>query len=95
MKKVMLFAAACLMLCSACTAINHNVKNEIDATNVNFITMKKGVDCKYLALGFIPLNNKGIDTAAKSAGIRRLRYVEYSTGYYLLFNKHCVVVYGD
>ncbi len=93
MKKLMLLVAACLML-GACTTINHNVANQLDATNVDFTTMKKGRDCQYTILGLIPLSTHDIDEAAKEARIHRLKYVEHSFSNYLIFTERCVVVYG-
>lgn len=78
-----------------CTFFNHNVSNKINATDVNFTTLKKGTDCKYFALGIFPLTNNDIDAAAKKANITKLKYVENSFSYYLLFSKLCVVVYGE
>lgn len=92
MKKLMLLAVVCLML-SAC-AVNHNVVNQIDATNADFTTMKKGKDCQYAILGLIPLSTHDIDEAAQKAQIRKLKYVEKSFNYYFFFTKQCVVVYG-
>ncbi len=94
MKKLAVLVISCLMFVG-CTAFNHNVTNRIDATNVDFTTMRKGTDCKYYALGIIPLTNNDIDIAAKKANIRRLRYVENSFSYYVLFGKSCVIVYGN
>ena len=84
-----------LMLFVGCSTFHHNTSNMVNATNVNFSEMKKGTNCKYFALGLIPLTNDDIDVAAKQAKIKKLKFVEYSAGYYVLFSKRCVVVYGE
>lgn len=94
MKKVCLMLVS-LILFVGCSSFNHNVTNQINATDVNFTTMKKGTDCKYFALGLIPLTNEEIDVAAKNAKIQKLKYVEHSYSHYILYSKQCVVVYGE
>lgn len=95
MKKLSLVVVCLALFGIGCTTVNHNVTNKIDATNVNFTTMQKGEDCKYFALGVLPLTNKDIDVAAKKANIKKLKYVEHSFSYYVLYSKSCVVVYGE
>lgn len=94
MKKLLfaLLFAACVF--SAGCSMNHNVHNQIDATGLNFTTAKKGTDCANLILGIIPVTKMDIDKAAKKAGIRSLKYVEYSYTSYILYSQKCVVVYG-
>ena len=95
MKKLSLVVACLALFGVGCTTFHHNVTNKIDATDVNFTEIKKGEDCKYFALGILPLSENNIDEAAKKANIKKLKYVEYSTGYYVLYSKACVVVYGE
>ena len=95
MKKIILLAVACMFLSTGCAVIDHNVQNRIDATDINFANLKKGTDCQIWVLGLFPLTDSDIDQAAKEANIKKLKYVEYNDGYYILFSKSCVVVYGE
>ena len=92
MKKLGLIVVALCLFAGCYNA--HNVHNTVDATGFNFISAKKGEDCKYAILGVLPISKTDVDAAAAKANIRSLGFVEYSYDYYFLFSKQCVVVYG-
>ena len=96
MKKLFLVASVFVVFCLAgCTSHRHSIVNQFNATDANFLTMKKGSDCRTDLLFIIPLSQMNIEQAAKNANIQKVKYVEHHTKIHLLYSSVCVDVFGE
>ena len=96
MKKLLFVVSIFVVLCLSGCAHRHNIINNFDATDANFMTMKKGTDCQTSLLGIFPLNEMNIDQAAKKAKISKVKYVEHHVkAFPFIFTSVCVDVYGE
>lgn len=95
MKKLLIVASIFVVFCLTGCAQRHNIINTFNATDANFMTMKKGTDCQTALFGIFPFNEMNIDQAAKKANISKVKYVEHHTSGFLFFTSFCVDVYGE
>ena len=99
MKKVFLMLVAlCIFVCViGCATMTTPVVNSIDIKTTDFSkTMKTGEACRIYVLGFIgPFGDASIVQAAQEAKISKVEAVDYKSGWYVLFSRFCVRVYGE
>ena len=71
--------------------------NSVDVTQIDYSTpMNRGQDCAIMVLGFIgPFGQASMVDAIKSAKISKVKALEYSFDYYIVFSRNCVDVWGE
>jgi hypothetical protein len=71
--------------------------NSVDVTQVDYSTpMKQSKDCGILLLGLIgPFGEASMVSAIRKAKITKVKALEYSSDYYVLFSRFCVDVWGE
>ena len=94
MKK--LLCLACCFGLSACAIAP--VMNTADLTSVDWSKpeeLKEGSSCTYHLLGFIgDFGRSRLPEAVESAGITKVYAVDQTYGYYILFGRTCLNVWG-
>ena len=94
--KKLLTLAFCLALSSCAIA---PVMNTTDLTNVdwsNVENLKEGSSCTYHLFGFLgDFGRSRLPEAVESAGIKRVYAVDQTYGYYILFGRTCLNVWGE
>jgi hypothetical protein len=99
MKKMFLvMLALCMFVCVVgCATLTSPVVNSIDIKSTDFSkSMKTGEACRTYVLCFIgPFGDASIVQAAQEAKISKVEAVDYKSGWYFLFSKYCVRVYGE
>ena len=91
---MVLYAFICI---TGCATMTTPVVNSIDIKSTDFSkTMKTGEACCTYVLGFIgPFGDASIVQAAQEAKISKVEAVDYKSGWYVLFSRFCVRVYGE
>ncbi|MDD4519339.1 MAG: TRL domain-containing protein [Alphaproteobacteria bacterium] len=96
MKKFIL--ASCLFLLSGCIQVTP-IANTTNVTDVDFSNVeqfKTGEDCTYFLLGLIgPFGDIQLTEAVRKARISKVKVVDKSFSYYVLFSRSCLHVYGE
>jgi len=96
MEKLLIVVSVFVVFSLAGCTQRHNIINTFDATNANFMTMKKGTDCQFALFGMFPLNEMNIDQAAKKANITKVKYVEHNVKVFpFIYSSICVDVFGE
>ena len=90
----------CLIFClglSACAS--SPVMNATDLTSVdwsNVKALKEGSSCSYHLLGFLgSFGRARLPEAIEDAGIKKVYAVDKTYGYYILYGRSCLNVWGE
>ena len=94
--KKLLIALALFGLTSCATAPVTNTADlsAVDWSNVK--ELKEGSSCSYHLLGFLgSFGRARLPEAIESAGIKKVYAVDKTYGYYVLFGRSCLNVWGE
>ena len=89
---LVVFGAGCSLQRSP--IINSVDMSKIDYSNAS--SLKESQACATYIFGVIgPIGDPSVMRAIQNGGLKNVKAVDYKSGFYLLFTKDCVVVYGD
>ena len=95
MKKIFcLLALLGLSSCALSPVMNTTDLSAVDWSNVKEI--KEGSSCTYHLLGFLgDFGRSRLPEAVEDAGIKHVYAVDQTYGYYILFGRTCLNVWGE
>ena len=83
-----------LSACAVAPMVNTTDLTAVDWSNVK--ELKEGSSCSYHLLGFIgSFGRARLPEAVESAGIKKVYAVDQTYGYYILFGRTCLNVWGE
>ena len=83
-----------LTACASTPAINTTNITNVDWSNVR--NLKEGSSCAYYLLGALgPFGAPRLPDAIRSANIRKVYAVDETYGYYVLYGRTCLNVWGE
>jgi hypothetical protein len=80
----------------ACTTVSP-VVNTASIGDIDFSQpMREGESCQWIVLGFIgPFGTASVVDSARNGDISRVKIVDYSSAWYVVVTKRCVITYGE
>ena len=95
MKKLLCLASfLTLSACAIAPVMNTTDLTAVDWSNVQEI--KEGSSCTYHILGFLgDFGRSRLPEAVEAAGIKKVYAVDQTYGYYILFGRTCLNVWGE
>ena len=96
MKNILLVLISFVII--GCTIAESPITNTVDLTNTDFINakdFKEAKACEFYILGIGPFGNKQIIKAIQENYIKKVYAVDKYFSNWILFQRSCVLVYGE
>ncbi len=84
-----------ILLISGCATHSPSF-NTANVTDQDLTNLKRGKSCGTYFLGFIgPFGKESIVDAAKRGNIKKIKAIDKSFSYLILFSENCITVHGE